>query len=179
MPFEVRQQLMSDDDLRQTLDGMASEIHHASPAHDLILLGIMRRGAPLAERLASLLTTLGHDVSVGKLDINLYRDDLTKVASHPIVRKTELPVDIDGKDVILIDDVLYTGRTVRAAMEALNDYGRVQSLRLAVLIDRGCRELPIEANFVGRAIEIQSDEIVDVRVVEVDGTDNVRILEKP
>ena len=178
MGLEVRHQLMGDDELRQTLDAMASAIHEASSNHRLILLGIERRGAPIAERLSNLLTALGHDVAVGKLDINLYRDDLTKVASHPIVRKTELPGDIEGEDVILIDDVLYTGRTVRAAMEALNDYGRVQSLRLAVLIDRGSRELPIEANFVGRSIDVGADEIVEVRIKEVDGHDDVRILEK-
>ena len=179
MPFEVRQQLMSDDELGQTLDRVASDIHEASPGRRLILLGIERRGAPLAERLARLLATLGHDVAVGKLDINLYRDDLTMVAAQPIVRRTELPVDIDGQDVILVDDVLYTGRTVRAAMEALNDYGRIRSLRLVVLIDRGNRELPIEANFVGRTIDVRADEIVEVRVREVDGHDDVRILVKP
>lgn len=179
MALEVRRPLMSGDELQQTLEAMASEIHEAGRNDRFILLGIERRGAPLAERLAEILRNLGHDVAVGKLDINLYRDDLTKVASQPIVRKTELPRSIEGQDVIVVDDVLYTGRTIRAAMEALNDYGRVKSLRLAVLIDRGSRELPIEANFVGRRIEARNDEIVEVRLKEVDGEDDVRIMERP
>jgi len=178
MALKVRHQLMDNVELRQTLEAMASRIHEASEDRRLILLGIERRGAPLAERLSGFLTKLGHEVVVGKLDINLYRDDLTKVASQPIVRKTELPGDIEGQDVVLVDDVLYTGRTVRAAMEALNDYGRVKSLKLAVLIDRGSRELPIEPNFVGQKIEAADDEIVEVRLEEVDGTDDVRILER-
>lgn len=178
MGLEVRQQLMSGDELQQALAAIAAEIHRASPNHRLILLGIERRGAPLARRLAPLLEDLGHEVAVGKLDINLYRDDLTRVASQPIVRKTELPCDIEGQDVILVDDVLYTGRTVRAAMEALNDYGRVRSLRLAVLVDRGRRELPIEPNFVGRVFDTGEDEIIEVRVQEVDGHDDVRLVVK-
>lgn len=179
MTLEVRNQLMSSDELRQTLEAMASEIHEAGPNDRLILLGIERRGAPLAERLARLLRAKGHDVAVGKLDINLYRDDLTKVASQPVVRKTELPCSIEGRDVIVVDDVLYTGRTIRAAMEALNDHGRVRSLKLAILIDRGSRELPIEANFVGQTIEVPKDEIVEVRLREVDGDEDVRIMERP
>lgn len=179
MALEVRHPLMGGDELRRTLEVMASNIHEANPNEGLILLGIERRGAPLAERLAKRLRALGHDVAVGQLDINLYRDDLTKVAAQPIVRKTTLPGNIEGQDVIVVDDVLYTGRTVRAAMEALNDHGRVRSLKLAVLIDRGSRELPIEPNFVGRSIDVGDDEIVEVRLKEVDGEDDVRIMEKP
>jgi len=178
MAFEARRQVMSAEELRLTLAAMASEIHEAGPNRSLILLGIERRGAPLAERLAELLRTDGHDVAVGRLDINLYRDDLTKVASQPIVRKTELPGSVEGRDVIVVDDVLYTGRTIRAAMEALNDYGRVKSLKLAVLVDRGNRELPIEANFIGRTVDTAEDEIIEVRLEEVDGTDDVRIMER-
>lgn len=170
---------MSGDELRETLEGMASKIHEASPGSSLILLGIERRGAPLAQRLARILERHGHEVSVGRLDINLYRDDLTKVAAQPIVRKTELPGSIEDRDVILVDDVLYTGRTVRAAMEALNDYGRVRSLELAVLIDRGGRELPIEADVVGRAVDTAEDEIVEVRLEEIDGCDDVRVMVRP
>jgi pyrimidine operon attenuation protein/uracil phosphoribosyltransferase len=178
MAFEVRRQLSSGDEFPRILDALASEIHEAGPDDSLILLGIMRRGAPLAERLAARLRTRGHEVAVGKLDINLYREDQTRVASQPIVRRTELPAPIEERDVILVDDVLYTGRTVRAAMEALNDYGRVRSLKLAVLVDRGGRELPIGADFVGLRVEVPENEIVEVRVDEVDGTDDVRLLAK-
>jgi pyrimidine operon attenuation protein/uracil phosphoribosyltransferase len=178
MAFDLRRLLLAGDEFPRTLEAMASRIHEANPDDILILLGIERRGAPLAERLAAFLRGLGREVLVGKLDINLYRDDLTLVASQPIVRRTELPTSIEERDVILVDDVLYTGRTVRAAMEALNDYGRVRSLKLAVLVDRGGRELPIEANFVGMRVEASEDEIVEVRVSEVDGTDDIRLLER-
>jgi pyrimidine operon attenuation protein/uracil phosphoribosyltransferase len=178
MTLKVRYQLMNAEQMRQALEAMASEIIESNPGRPLILLGIKRRGGPLAQRLSNEMKKKGADVAVGKLDINLYRDDLTMVASQPIVRKTELPGDITDQDVILVDDVLYTGRTVRAAMEALNDYGRVKSLQLAVLIDRGDRELPIEPHFVGQVVQPQADEIVEVRVVEIDGEDGGWMMEK-
>lgn len=178
MALKARYQLMSADDLRQTLEAMASEILESNPGRPIILLGIERRGGPLAKRLSEMMTRKGATVSVGTLDINLYRDDLTMVSAQPVVRKTELPTDIRDKDVVLVDDVLYTGRTVRAAMEALNDYGRVRSLELAVLVDRGNRELPIQPNFVGHTLESEHDEIVEVRLVEVDGEDGVWVMDR-
>jgi len=178
MALEDRYQLFDAEAMRQTLDAMALEILKANPDRPIILLGIQRRGGPLARRLSAILTKRGASVDVGTLDINLYRDDLTRVSAQPIVRKTELPVDILDKDVILVDDVLYTGRTIRAAMEALNDYGRVRSLQLAVLIDRGRRELPIQPDFVGRVVESQRDEIVEVRVAEVDGEDGGWVMDR-
>jgi pyrimidine operon attenuation protein/uracil phosphoribosyltransferase len=115
---------------------------------------------------------------IGILDINLYRDDLTRVASQPIVHKTDVPADIDDKDIILVDDVLYTGRTVRAALDALCDFGRMRSIQLAVMIDRGHRELPIEANFIGRKVPTKTNEVVEVRLNEIDGEDAIYVMEK-
>ena len=179
MALKPRYQLMSADEMRQTLEAMAPQILEASPSRPIVLLGIERRGAPLAQRLAETMANRGITVaSVGKLDINLYRDDLTMVSAQPIVRKTELPIDIRDKDVILVDDVIYTGRTIRAAMEALNDYGRVRSLQLAVLIDRGNRELPIQPNFVGHTVASEHDEIIEVRVLEIDGEDAVWVMDR-
>jgi pyrimidine operon attenuation protein/uracil phosphoribosyltransferase len=178
MTLKVRQQLLNPDEMGQLLEAMASQILEANPSTPIILLGIERRGGPLARRLSTVIGRRGVQVEVGTLDINLYRDDLTRVAEQPVVRKTTLPTDITDRDVILIDDVLYTGRTIRAALEALNDYGRARSIQLAVLLDRGLRELPIQPDFVGRRIDTRPDEIVDVRVVEVDDEDGGWIMEK-
>jgi pyrimidine operon attenuation protein/uracil phosphoribosyltransferase len=178
MTLKVRQQLLTPDDLGQLLEAIASKILWSNPGSPIILLGIERRGGTLARRLSKIIRKRGTAAEVGTLDINLYRDDLTMVAEQPIVRKTTLPVDITGRDVILIDDVLYTGRTIRAALEALNDYGRARSIRLAVLLDRGLRELPIQPDFLGRQIDIGPDQIVDVHVDEIDGDDGSWILEK-
>jgi pyrimidine operon attenuation protein/uracil phosphoribosyltransferase len=178
MALKVRYQLMSADEMRQTLEAMTSEILTAIPDRPIILLGIERRGGPLARRMSEIMEARGAAAEVGTLDINLYRDDLTMVAAQPVVRKTELPTDITDRNVILVDDVLYTGRTIRAAMEALNDYGRIRSLQLAVLIDRGHRELPVQPNFVGRRVESERDEIIDVRVKEVDGEDGGWVMDK-
>jgi len=112
------------------------------------------------------------------LDINLYRDDLTKVATQPVVHRTEIPADIDDKDVILVDDVLYTGRTVGAALRALIDFGRMRTIQLAVFVDRGHREMPIEANFIGRKITTKDTEVVEVRLTEIDGEDAIYVMEK-
>ena len=115
---------------------------------------------------------------IGSLDINLYRDDLTRVAFQPVVRKTDVPPNIDDKDVILVDDVLYTGRTIRSALDALCDFGRMRTIQLAVLIDRGHRELPIEANFVGKTITTKDNEVVEVKLTEIDGEDAIYVMEK-
>ena len=133
----------------------------------------------MAQRMASIMAERnGTKPQLGILDINLYRDDLTHVAVQPIVRRSELPPDIDGKDVILVDDVLYTGRTVGAALRALTDYGRMRTIQLAVFVDRGHRELPIEANFVGRKIPTKDNEVVEVRLTEIDGEDAIYVMEK-
>ena len=151
----------------------------ANAGRPVVLLGIHRRGVPMARRMAIQMTErTKREPQIGILDINLYRDDLTKVAFQPVVHKTEVPPDIDDRDIILVDDVLYTGRTVRAALDALCDFGRMRSIQLAVFIDRGHRELPIEANFIGRKIKTKDNEVVEVRLTEIDGEDAIYVMEK-
>jgi pyrimidine operon attenuation protein/uracil phosphoribosyltransferase len=145
----------------------------------VVLIGIQRRGVPMARRMAiRIAERMQREPQIGTLDINLYRDDLTKVASQPVVQKTEVPPDIDDRDVVLVDDVLYTGRTVRAALDALCDFGRMRTIQLAVLIDRGHRELPIEANFIGKRIATTPNQVVEVRMREFDGEDGIYVMEK-
>ena len=145
----------------------------------LALVGIHTRGVILANRLQQALQTITQTkVPVGLLDINLYRDDLTKVSEQPIIHKTEINFDLDNKTVVLVDDVLYTGRTARAAMDALVDFGRPKRIELAVLIDRGHRELPIRADFVGKNIPTSEDEIVYVRFLETDKKEEVVVIQK-
>jgi len=146
---------------------------------ELCLIGIRNRGAYLAKRLADCIEKIEQEkIAVGVLDITLYRDDLTLIAAHPVVHKTEIEFDIKDKNVVLVDDVLYTGRTVRAALDALIDLGRPKSISLAVLVDRGHRELPIRADFVGKNIPTSNSETVEVRLEEVDGKDEVVIVDK-
>ena len=134
----------------------------------------------VATRMASAIATMTQsEPQLGVLDINLYRDDLTRVAFQPVVRRTDVPPTIDDQDVILIDDVLYTGRTIRAALDALCDFGRMRSIQLAVMIDRGHRELPIEANFIGKKIATKSNEVVEVKLREIDGEDAIYVMEQP
>ena len=137
------------------------------------------RGVPLAQRLAALIKdAAGQAPPVGALDITLYRDDLTTIAPNPVIQGTEIPCSIDGRTVVLLDDVLYTGRTVRAALDELIDFGRPDRIKLAVLVDRGHRELPIRADFVGKQLTTRRDEMVQVRLRETDGEDRVLLLEK-
>jgi len=141
------------------------------------LVGVQTRGVPLARRLAERLGAIEDKAPpVGVLDINLYRDDLSRIADHPILRRTEIPYDIDDAVVILVDDVLFTGRTVRAALDALMDLGRPRQIQLAVLVDRGHRELPVRADFVGKNLPTAETERVDVRLTETDGEDEVVIV---
>ncbi len=146
---------------------------------NLCLVGIRNRGVYLAKRLAECIKRIeDKDVPVGILDITLYRDDLTLIASQPLVHKTEIGFDINGKNLILVDDVLYTGRTVRAALDALVDFGRPKSIQLAVLVDRGHRELPVRADYAGKNIPTSQKETVEVRLEDTDGRDEVVIVEK-
>ncbi len=146
---------------------------------DVCLVGIRNRGVYLAARLAEIIKKIeGKPINVGILDITLYRDDLTLIASQPVVRKTEIDFDMEGKNIILVDDVLYSGRTIRAAMDALIDLGRPKSIQLAVLIDRGHRELPIRPDYVGKNIPTSKNETVEVHLSEVEGVDEVVIVEK-
>jgi len=146
---------------------------------EMMLVGIRTRGVPLAERLAGELERLeGERPPLGTLDITLYRDDLSLVAPKPLVKGTDFPIEIQGRTLVLCDDVLYTGRTVRAALDALLDFGRPRSVRLAVLVDRGWRELPIQADVVGRKVPTSASEVIKVSFEETDGATQVQILDR-
>ena len=179
MPLKLNYQLMKPAELTATLDHMAEEILKANDGRPLVLLGIQRRGVPMARRMAiQMAEKTQTEPQIGTLDINLYRDDLTRVAFQPVVRRTDIPPNIDDRDVVLVDDVLYTGRTIRAALDALCDFGRMRTIQLAVLIDRGHRELPIEANFIGKKITTKDNEVVEVKLTEIDGEDAIYVMEK-
>jgi pyrimidine operon attenuation protein/uracil phosphoribosyltransferase len=173
-------QLMSPSEIERTLVRLAHEINERNNGvTDLVLVGIKRRGIPLAQRLGKLLQRIEKkEIPVGTLDISLYRDDLTALGPKPVVQKADIGVPVAGKVVVLIDDVLYTGRTVRAAMDALFAHGRPRLVQFCVLIDRGHRELPVEATFVGRRIQTQSNEIVEVQLKETDDGEKVLLVEK-
>ena len=173
-------QLMSASEIDRTLVRLAHEILEKTTDLDkLAFIGVRRRGVPLAQRLARKIESLEQRaVPVGILDINLYRDDLTTVDVQPVVSATEIPFSIQDRDIILMDDVLYTGRTTRAALDALFDHGRPARVRLLVLIDRGHRELPVEARFIGRVIQTTASEIIEVKFQEIDGMEKVLLVEK-
>ena len=181
-PVEVHQkaQLMSASEVERTLIRLAHEIlEKNNGVEDLALVGIRRRGVPLAERLAKIIQRIEKKpVLLGTLDITLYRDDLSTLDSKPVVQKTEMEIPITGKSVVLVDDVLYTGRTTRAAMDALFRSGRPRRLQLCVLIDRGHRELPIAAAFVGRTVQTTENQIIEVKLREVDDAEKVLLMEK-
>ena len=173
-------QLMSASEIDRTLVRLAHEILEKTKDLDLLaFIGIRRRGVPLAQRLAAKIENLeNRKVPVGILDINLYRDDLSTVDIKPVVSATDIPFDVAGKDIILMDDVLYTGRTIRAALDALFDHGRPARVQLLVLIDRGHRELPIEAKFVGRNVQTSDIEIIEVKFHEIDRMEKVLLVER-
>ncbi len=173
-------QLMSASEIDRTLVRLAHEIlEKSADLGKLAFIGIRRRGVPLAQRLAAKIEALEkRQIPVGILDINLYRDDLTTVDIKPVVSATEISFSVQGKDIILMDDVLYTGRTVRAALDALFDHGRPARVQLLVLIDRGHRELPIEARFIGRVVQTTDNEIIEVKFREIDQTEKVLLVEK-
>jgi pyrimidine operon attenuation protein / uracil phosphoribosyltransferase len=171
--------VMDADRMSRSLARIAHEIIERNRGtEDLALVGIRTRGVPIARRLADLLRGInGVEVPTGALDITLYRDDLMRhaIGPQPIVRKTEIPFSIDDKRILLVDDVLYTGRTIRAALDALIDFGRPKAIQLVVLVDRGHRELPIKADYVGKNLPTSLSQSVQVRLVEVDGRDEVEI----
>src|SRR5215831_10488817 len=179
MSLKLNYQLMKSNEVQGTLDRIAEQILEANDNRPVVLIGIQRRGVPMARRIAvRMAEKTQREPQIGTLDINLYRDDLTHVASQPVVQKTEVPPHIDDRDVVLVDDVLYTGRTIRAALGALCDFGRMRTIQLAVLIDRGHRELPIEANFIGKKISTKDSEVVEVKLKEIDGEDAIYVMEK-
>jgi pyrimidine operon attenuation protein/uracil phosphoribosyltransferase len=170
-------QIMTADEIRRATIRISHEIvEKQAGTAGLALVGIQRRGVPLAHRIAAAIAEHeGVSLPVGALDITFYRDDLSLIAQQPLVKGTDLPFDLNGATVVLVDDVLYTGRTIRAAMDALVDFGRPQAIRLAVLIDRGHRELPIRADHVGKNVPTSREEIVRVHLAETDGDDGVDI----
>lgn len=175
-----KSKILDKESIERTLMRISHEIVEKNKGtHNLCLVGIRSRGVFLAERLQKYIEKIdGNIVPVGILDITLYRDDLTLVSEQPVVHKTEINFDIDEKKIILVDDVLYTGRTIRAALDALADFGRPNIIQVAVLIDRGHRELPIRADFVGKNIPTSQNESVEVRLQELDQKDEVVIVER-
>jgi pyrimidine operon attenuation protein/uracil phosphoribosyltransferase len=175
-----KSQLMTASEIDRTLVRLAHEIlEKTADLSKLVFIGIRRRGVPLAQRLAAKIEALeSQKIPVGILDINLYRDDLSTVASQPVVNATEISFPVTGKDVILMDDVLYTGRTIRASLDALFDHGRPSRVQLLVLIDRGHRELPIEARYIGRVVQTTDAEIIEVKFQEIDGIEKVLLVER-
>jgi pyrimidine operon attenuation protein/uracil phosphoribosyltransferase len=175
-----KSQLMSASEIDRTLVRLAHEIlEKTEDISKLAFIGIRRRGVPLAQRLASKIASLENlQVPTGILDINLHRDDLSTVGVQPVLNNTEIDFSVTGKDIILFDDVLYTGRTVRAALDALFDQGRPSRVQLGVLIDRGWRELPLEARYVGRMVQTTQREIIEVKFQEVDNMEKVLLVEK-
>lgn len=172
--------LMDEKDIRRALLRLSHQIlERDARVTNLIIVGIQRRGVPLAERISGIIKEIkGEKPNTGILDITLYRDDLTQIAHQPVVRNTHIPFPIDNKRIILVDDVLYTGRTVRAAIDVLIDFGRPRKIELAVLVDRGHRELPIRADYVGKNVPTSLEEMVEVKVKEIDSRDEVLLLKR-
>ena len=179
MRLETKKKLMDETAIKRTITRIAHEIIESNKGvENVALIGIRRRGGPLAQRLAEQIEEIeGIKVPVGILDITLYRDDLTTLASQPQLHRTEVFFDVNDLNIVLVDDVLYTGRTVRAALDAIIDLGRPRCIQLAVLVDRGHRELPIKADFVGKNIPTSQKEVIAVMLEEIDGSDEVEIQE--
>jgi pyrimidine operon attenuation protein / uracil phosphoribosyltransferase len=175
-----KKQLMSASEIDRTLVRLAHEVLEKTTDLDrLAFIGIKRRGLPLAQRLAAKIESLENlKIPTGILDINLYRDDLSTVGERPVLHARQIDFPVTGKDVVLMDDVLYTGRTVRSALDALFDHGRPARVQLLVLIDRGHRELPIEARYIGRMVQTSSNEIIEVKFQEIDGQEKVLLVER-
>ncbi|MGC9157443.1 MAG: bifunctional pyr operon transcriptional regulator/uracil phosphoribosyltransferase PyrR [Terracidiphilus sp.] len=178
--LRIKGRLMSASEIERTLVRLAHEIvEKSNGSQDLALIGIKRRGIPLAERLGRLISGIEkRPIDTGMLDIQLYRDDLSTEGPRPVVTPGTIGFNVEGRDVVLCDDVLYTGRTIRAALDALFDHGRPRRVQLAVLIDRGHRELPIEATYVGRQVPTSGREIIEVKLHEVDNDEQVLLAER-
>ncbi len=178
--LKVKANIMDEQMIRRTLLRIGHEILERNKGtENLVIVGIQRRGVYLAERIAAIIKEIdGHDVPVGVLDITLYRDDLTMIASCPVVHSTLIEFDVCDKSLVLVDDVLFTGRTIRCALDELVDLGRPRDIQLAVLIDRGHRELPIRADYVGKNVPTQRSESVELKIKEIDGKDTVVLLSR-
>lgn len=173
----TRTEIMDKDAIQRAVVRIAHEIIEKNRGiSNLALIGIQRRGVVLAERIAKALSEIeGVEIPVGELDITLYRDDLTLLAEHPVIKNTNIPFSVENKVIVLVDDVLFTGRTVRSALDAILEFGRPKAIRLAILVDRGHRELPIRADFVGKNVPTSSEEQVIVSVARLDGRESVEI----
>ena len=178
--MKLKADLMSSEDMKRALKRMSHQILERNHgAENLVFLGIKRRGVPLAERLSSNINAIeGVEVPVGELDITLYRDDLSLISEEPVVNSSHVPFDVTGKTVVLVDDVIYTGRTARAALDATSSLGRAARIQLAVLVDRGHRELPIRADYVGKNVPTSGNELIAVQVEEIDGTEGVKLYDE-
>ena len=178
--MKLKADLMSSEDMKRALKRMSHQILERNHgAENLVFLGIKRRGVPLAERLSSNINAIeGVEVPVGELDITLYRDDLSLISEEPVVNSSHVPFDVTGKTVVLVDDVIYTGRTARAALDATSALGRAARIQLAVLVDRGHRELPIRADYVGKNVPTAGNELIAVQVEEIDGTEGVKLYDE-
>ncbi len=179
MALKEKSEIIDADGLRRIVTRIAHEIVERNKGvEDLVIVGIRRRGVPIATRIVEKIQEFeGAKPALGSLDITLYRDDLSTVSHQPVVGATDIPVDINGKVTVLVDDVLFTGRTVRAAMDALIDFGRPRAIQLAVVVDRGHRELPIRADYVGKNVPTSKKEVIGVKLEEIDGVDGVVIKE--
>ena len=178
--MNVKKRLLDGARMNRAIRRMAIEVVEKNRGIDeLMIVGIRSRGVPIGERMAREIEQMeGHPVPFGILDITLYRDDLTTIAPQPVVKPSKLPESIDDKNIVLVDDVLFTGRTIRAALDALIDFGRPKRVTLAVLIDRGHRELPIHADVVGKTVPTDADEVIKVKLAETDDEDEVLIMER-
>jgi len=180
MELKRKKVVLNQEDVARAITRLAHEILEANKGTgDLVIIGIRNRGEYLANRIIAAIRSIsGAEAPMGILDITLYRDDLTQVAEQPVLKETKILFDLTGKKVVLVDDVLFTGRTIRCAMDQLIDFGRPAVIRLAVLVDRGHRELPIKADYVGKNVPTSLNEVIEVRLKEVDGGDEVLICEK-
>ena len=178
--MNVKKRLLDGPRMNRAIRRMAIEVVERNRGlDDLMIVGIRSRGVPIGERMAAEIEQMeGQPVSFGILDITLYRDDLTTIAPQPVVKPTKFPEPINDKVIVLVDDVLFTGRTVRAALDALSDYGRPRAVQLAVLVDRGHRELPIHADVIGKTVPTDAEEVIKVKLAETDGEDEVLLMEK-
>ncbi len=176
--MKEKRQVMDEAAMQRAIKRIAHEIDEQNKGlENVYLVGIRSRGVPMADRLADYLKSIdGVEVPTGILDITLYRDDLSTISHQPVIKGSKIDYEVQGKNIILVDDVLYTGRTVRAAIDAILDFGRPEKIQLCVLIDRGHRELPVKANYVGKNIPTSDEEIVKVCFVETDGEDSVRLM---
>jgi pyrimidine operon attenuation protein/uracil phosphoribosyltransferase len=180
MKLVVKSKIMDEKELSRVILRLSYEIIERNKGiQELAIVGVRTRGVPLAQRVVKHITSVeDYSVDIGVLDITLYRDDLTTIADQPVAKPTQIPFDITNKKIILVDDVLYTGRTVRCAIDQIMDFGRPASIQLVVLIDRGHRELPIQADYIGKVITTTIDEVIEVRLKEIDGVDEVLLCER-